>query len=50
MTSFLDELKGTLFPSRDDKDGPLPPLLVGLTLVTGLVDAFSNLVLGITAE
>ena len=46
MTSFLDELKGTLFPSRDDKDGPLPPLLVGLTLVTGLVDSFSYLVLG----
>jgi uncharacterized membrane protein YoaK (UPF0700 family) len=27
-------------------DGPLPPLLVGLTVVTGLVDAFSYLSLG----
>ena len=28
------------------RDGPLPPLLVAMTLVTGLVDAFSYLVLG----
>lgn len=37
--------------ARDDRDqvarqGPLPPLLVLLTVVTGLVDAFSYLVLG----
>jgi uncharacterized membrane protein YoaK (UPF0700 family) len=32
--------------SREARHGPLPPLLVGLTLVTGLVDAFSYLSLG----
>jgi uncharacterized membrane protein YoaK (UPF0700 family) len=42
----VNEVRQTLFPSRDSKDGPLPPLLVGLTVVTGLVDAFSFLVLG----
>jgi uncharacterized membrane protein YoaK (UPF0700 family) len=31
---------------RDDKDGPLPALLVVLTIVTGLVDATSYLKLG----
>ncbi len=31
---------------RDDPSGPLPPLLIALTVVTGLVDAFSYLVLG----
>ena len=40
------EVRETLFPVRDGKDGPLPPLLVAMTLVTGLVDAFSYLVLG----
>ena len=43
---FLAELRQTLVPSRGSKDGPLPPLLVALTFVTGLVDAFSYLVLG----
>ena len=33
-------------PHRGGRHGPLPPLLLGLTLVTGLVDAFSYLVLG----
>jgi uncharacterized membrane protein YoaK (UPF0700 family) len=32
--------------SREGTHGPLPPLLVGLTLVTGLIDAFSYLSLG----
>ena len=36
----------TVAPSRDSKDGLLPPLLVALTAVTGLVDSFSYLVLG----
>jgi uncharacterized membrane protein YoaK (UPF0700 family) len=36
----------TLSPSADDPHGPLPPLLVLLTVVTGLVDAFSYLELG----
>jgi uncharacterized membrane protein YoaK (UPF0700 family) len=40
------ELRRTLVPGADEKHGPLPPLLVGLTLVTGLVDAFSYLTLG----
>jgi uncharacterized membrane protein YoaK (UPF0700 family) len=33
-------------PGPDTKDGPLPPVLVSMTLVTGLVDAFSYLLLG----
>ena len=36
----------TVVPTRDDPDGPLAPLLVVLTVVTGLVDAFSYLDLG----
>src|SRR5437773_6117780 len=35
-----------LVPPADHPDGPLPPLLLALTVVTGLVDAFSYLVLG----
>lgn len=46
MTSFIDEVRQTLAPGADKKHGPLPPLLVALTAVTGLVDAFSYLVLG----
>ena len=30
----------------DGRHGPLPPLLLSMTLVTGLVDAFSYLALG----
>jgi hypothetical protein len=33
-------------PAADDPHGTLPPLLLALTVVTGLVDAFSYLVLG----
>jgi uncharacterized membrane protein YoaK (UPF0700 family) len=36
----------TLVPAADDPHGPLPGLLVLLTVVTGLVDAFSYLDLG----
>jgi uncharacterized membrane protein YoaK (UPF0700 family) len=36
----------TLVPRPGDQHGPLPPLLVGLTVVTGLVDAVSYLLLG----
>jgi uncharacterized membrane protein YoaK (UPF0700 family) len=43
---FLADVKQTLAPSRDSKDGVLPPLLVAKTAVTGLVDAFSYLALG----
>jgi len=46
MNTFFSDVKDTLLPKRDAKDGPLPPLLVMMTLVTGLVDAFSYLVLG----
>jgi uncharacterized membrane protein YoaK (UPF0700 family) len=46
MNSFLTEIRQTLVPDHNGNHGPLPPLLVALTLVTGLVDAFSYLVLG----
>lgn len=46
MTSFVTDIRQTLIPDRDSRDGPLPPLLVAMTLVTGLVDAFSYLLLG----
>jgi uncharacterized membrane protein YoaK (UPF0700 family) len=46
MTKFLTELRETIVPDMGGKHGPLPPLLVSMTLVTGLVDAFSYLVLG----
>jgi uncharacterized membrane protein YoaK (UPF0700 family) len=46
LNEFFKEARETLLPSRDGKDGPLPPLLVAMTMVTGLVDAFSYLVLG----
>ncbi|HEX9599224.1 MAG TPA: YoaK family protein [Gaiellaceae bacterium] len=40
------EVTGTLRPRPDSVDGPLPPLLLTLTVVTGLVDATSYLKLG----
>ncbi len=46
MQTFLTEVRETLIPGRNDRFGPLPPLLVGMTVVTGLVDAFSYLLLG----
>jgi len=46
MTGPLRDAWTTLSPRPDDRHGPLPPLLVGLTVVTGLVDAFSYLILG----
>jgi uncharacterized membrane protein YoaK (UPF0700 family) len=36
----------TIIPGPDDPHGPLPPLLLLLTVVTGLVDSFSYLQLG----
>jgi hypothetical protein len=41
MNTFFTEVRQTLFPRGEVKHGPLPPLLVAMTLVTGLVDAFS---------
>jgi uncharacterized membrane protein YoaK (UPF0700 family) len=46
MSSFLTELRETLVPRKESAFGPLPPLLIAMTVVTGLVDAFSYLVLG----
>jgi uncharacterized membrane protein YoaK (UPF0700 family) len=40
------DMARTTWPAPSDKDGPLPPLLVALTLTTGLVDAVSYLALG----
>ena len=46
MTQFITDIRQTIVPGRNTRHGPLPPLLVSMTLVTGLVDAFSYLVLG----
>ena len=46
MSTFLAEARQTLVPGDEVKHGPLPVLLVAMTLVTGLVDAFSYLALG----
>jgi uncharacterized membrane protein YoaK (UPF0700 family) len=46
MPTFLTEVRETLVPERNGPFGPLPPLLVAMTVVTGLVDAFSYLLLG----
>jgi uncharacterized membrane protein YoaK (UPF0700 family) len=46
VSSFFTDVRETLVPRPGSRHGPLPPLLVALTLVTGLVDAFSYLVLG----
>jgi uncharacterized membrane protein YoaK (UPF0700 family) len=45
-SAFWTDARQTVAPPRDAHDGLLPPLLVALTAVTGLVDAFSYLVLG----
>lgn len=39
-------IRGALLPGRDDRHGPLVPLLITLTLLTGVVDAVSYLALG----
>jgi uncharacterized membrane protein YoaK (UPF0700 family) len=46
VNSFFVEVRHTILPEPGSRHGPLPPLLVGLTVVTGLVDAFSYLMLG----
>lgn len=46
MSQFLTEIRQTLAPDRTDRFGPLPPLFIALTFVTGLVDASSYLMLG----
>ena len=39
MNTFFTEVRQTLVPRGEVKHGPLPPLLIAMTLVTGLVDA-----------
>jgi uncharacterized membrane protein YoaK (UPF0700 family) len=46
MNAFLADIRKTIMPDPHGQHGPLPPLLISMTLVTGLVDAFSYLVLG----
>ena len=46
MKSFFIDVRQTLVPRGEVKHGPLPPLLVALTFVAGLIDAVSYLVLG----
>ncbi|ALO13539.1 Putative membrane protein [Streptomyces venezuelae] len=46
MRKLLADVAYTLVPPRGDRHGPLPPLLLTLTVVTGLVDAVSYLGLG----
>jgi uncharacterized membrane protein YoaK (UPF0700 family) len=46
VTSVLRDVARTLHPPRGDRDGPLAPLLIALTFVTGVVDAASYLKLG----
>ena len=45
-THVWQDIADTVRPRRDSPDGLLPPLLLALTLVTGLVDATSYLKLG----
>jgi uncharacterized membrane protein YoaK (UPF0700 family) len=46
MTNQLHEAWHTIVPPNDDKYGVLSPIFLLLTVVTGLVDAFSYLLLG----
>ncbi|HWG11639.1 MAG TPA: YoaK family protein [Streptosporangiaceae bacterium] len=46
MASLVGDIRGTLVPDPAGRHGPLPILLIGLTVVTGLVDSFSYLLLG----
>jgi len=46
MSAFFSDIRETLVPGVDSRHGPLPTMLVLMTLVTGLVDSFSFLKLG----
>ncbi|GKQ34080.1 YoaK family protein [Streptomyces sp. A012304] len=46
MRALLTDAGRTLVPRDGDQHGPLPPLMLTLTAVTGLVDAVSFLALG----
>jgi len=45
-SEILNQAWRTLVPERDARFGPLPPLMLTLTVVTGFVDAYSYLGLG----
>ncbi|MFK0150587.1 DUF1275 family protein [Streptomyces sp. NPDC090493] len=40
------DVRATMRPDPADRHGPLPPVMLALTVVTGLVDAFGYLALG----
>ncbi|MER7195137.1 YoaK family protein [Streptomyces flaveolus] len=46
MRRLLTDAAQTLVPPKGDHHGPLPPLMLVLTVVTGLIDAVSYLALG----
>ncbi|MEE1742114.1 YoaK family protein [Streptomyces sp. BE147] len=46
MAVVLREAWSTVVPDPNGRHGPLPPLMLALTFVTGLVDAVSYLLLG----
>lgn len=46
IRNIVADAARTIVPGRDDRHGPLPPLLLLLTVVTGVVDAASYLALG----
>ncbi|GHF37293.1 YoaK family protein [Streptomyces griseosporeus] len=46
MRGLLTDAGRTLVPPSGDRHGPLPPLMLGLTVVTGLIDAVTYLALG----
>ncbi|KOT40591.1 membrane protein [Streptomyces caelestis] len=46
MRGLLTDATHTLVPPKGDPHGPLPPLMLVLTVVTGLIDAVSYLALG----
>lgn len=44
--TVAEDIRGTLWPAADSEHGRLPPLMLMLTVVTGLVDSLSYLRLG----
>jgi uncharacterized membrane protein YoaK (UPF0700 family) len=46
MRRLLSDAARTLVPRHEERHGPLPPLMLALTVITGMVDAVSYLALG----
>ena len=46
MSEILTDAWHTIVPDRASRHGPLPPIMLALTVVTGFVDAYSYLMLG----